>query len=256
MNQKGSNRYTSLLKKIDSLLVYGYCRINTTSFVLYLQKLIFQYFNDSDVNRLYKLYDIMKIYHNLCKDQDYVISKCLTIQNYCKNLKFVFLHPSSFKHLIVININVTNLKYDLYYERSTTSTTYLKDKQMDCLSQYPKDGQLLRVFILFYNEPAQQNKHILQISMMDHLFNQIATMTVAITGSNVQNTTLYLAWANLITKKGSPILPSYKNGMLLIESYPKDYKKEDCEISINLETETWEDYQMDYCFKSHDSKLN
>ena len=73
----------------------------------------------------------------------------------------------------MININVINLKYDLYYERSTTST-YLKDKPMDCLSQYPKDGQLLRVFILFYNEPAQQNKHILQISMMDHLFNQIA----------------------------------------------------------------------------------
>lgn len=260
--QKEKLNYTSSLKKRASIIVTGYCRLKVRiQLTFVLMKIIIGYFYESDYRR-YKLIDVMNVSQYLAKDKDYVITKCLTLQNWKNYIQFHFLDPSSFKSPIIICFNLfcghsCPSTYDVYYETPTTIAGFI-DKQIPVCARKPKfNGELFKISIQLFNIKGQEDEHILQIVIMDEwsTYFQIVAAISVVLPTNVRNSTLYLDWKNWnpFKKEGKPIQPSFENGTLLIESYPKGCGKQDnSREPIVFSGLVWKDFDYDHCFKAYD----
>ena len=250
---------TQLLLNRDSLLVDGYYRLITDElkvrFTLVIKDLIAKYIIDGQY-RLYKIIDLIKILQKICKDRDYFIVKHFSITNWNNDIKFHFgAYPHSFKSKYLITFNLINLKCDIFLQKSTSETKFTK--QLDCSCgredwinfHYPKNGENVKVLVHLYNIKGTKRKYALKITIMDFLLNELAQLSSIITGS-IENTSLYLEWDNVITDTSLPsieTLPSYQNGTLLIEAFPKNYHKS--QTQIRVKREDWNYFDYDYVLK-------
>lgn len=254
MNKKLN--YTSLLIERQSFLVDSYYRLITkkigfTSIPVVLKQLISKFFIDYHY-KLYKLIDLITC-QQICKDRHFIIAKCFSIQNWNNCIKiFLSAYQSSFKTKYMLNFNPIHLKCDVFHQKATSETKFVK--QIDCRvcdrGLYPKNGQLLKFLVHFYNVRGSiHDKYVMEVSILDASCNDLAKLTSIIRGRNIQNTSLYLEWDNVIKVTSS--LPSYQNGMLSIEAFPKDYQSQS-EIITSVKREDWDYFDYDYILKSRD----
>ena len=253
---------SSLLSKRCSLSISGYSRKirDNKPLIIALEKVISLYLYDSEM-KLFKLFNPMKIYYQICQQKQYQITKCLKIKDWDNKIKLVLFPQSSLKFKLIIIFKMLELKYDVFYK--TSSSTYTNHhgncallQSSDSKFRYPQNGEALQIKINFYKHPQKNGEHIMKVQIMDGDFRPLAAIKSTLKAKSIKNTSLYLQWKNKTTENDQDL--GYKNGILLIETFKSKNPYENTFYEFSTRLDLWpdfifaQDYDYDYTFKEHD----
>ena len=246
--------YKHLLATRDKLAVAAYTRNETTKqkeLAKVLEQLIVLYLRNG-LQILFKLFNPMEIETTMCKDKNYRITKCVTLQDWNNNFQIRLLPEGSLKAKFVATFNMCGLTYDLEYKiTSKDCHDFYVTKKQDMLYHEkghrikfgpPSNGDILQIKVEFKKE-ISEDCHYLQVQIRDHHRRSIACINMKFKGMIFKNHSLYLYF-----ERQSDDWLGYRNGILLIETYPKVYK--DKLQSFFLPTDH-SLFKHDYIFTAH-----